>query len=316
MKNQIAFKKTKPFWKSPLFLLLIALALGIFYYFAGPPTLIPQARNNFVVGLKDNNAKVIKTLEEKGYIRNLKFFTNLVGNKQITPGLYFISPNMNAFQLVDVLVSSCQGKWVVVPEGQRKEEIASTLRKNLNWNSDQEKEFIQKAQEGYLFPDSYLILNDSTPDKVIMKLVDNFNEKTAKVDFGNRKKEILTMASLVQREAGNDYEMATVAGVINNRIKIRMPLGIDAAIQYILGNEENWWPVIKSSDRKVTSPFNTYTNKGLPPHPICNPGIAAIKAAANPEQTPYFYYIHDKNHVVHWATTFEEHKANIEQYLR
>ncbi len=315
MKNQIAPKKSKLFLKSPLFILGLII-FAVFYYFAGPPTIIPKARTSFVVGLKDNNAKVIKALQEKGLIKNLQFFTNLVGNKPIAPGLYFLSPSMNAFQVRDALVSYCQGKWVVVPEGQRKEEIAITLRQTLGWTNAQEKEFVQKAQEGYLFPDSYLILNDSNPDKVIAKFLDNFNEKTAKIDFGTRKKEILTMASLVQREAANDYEMATVAGVINNRLKIRMALGIDATIQYILGNEDNWWPVIKSSDRKMDSPFNTYTNKGLPPHPICNPGIAAIKGAANPESTPYLYYIHDKNHVVHWATTFEEHKANIEQYLR
>jgi UPF0755 protein len=121
---------------------------------------------------------------------------------------------------------------------------------------------------------------------------------------------------LVQREAAGSHDMRLISGVIHNRLKQNMPLQIDATLQYITGDFENWWPVPRSSDKFIDSPFNTYQNKGLPPLPIATPSKEAIKAALNPLKTDCVYYLHDSRRVIHCAKTYDQHKRNIRNYLR
>jgi UPF0755 protein len=122
----------------------------------------------------------------------------------------------------------------------------------------------------------------------------------------------------VQREAANEADMPLIAGIIWNRLLNDPPmkLEIDATVQYALGESENWWPRIKPADYKTDSAYNTYLHTGLPPHPICNPGLDAIHAALNPDETDCLYYLHDSNGQIHCAKTYEEHKLNIEKYLK
>jgi UPF0755 protein len=111
-----------------------------------------------------------------------------------------------------------------------------------------------------------------------------------------------------------------IAGILLNRLRDDHPLQADATLQYILGyqtSEKTWWKkALYDEDKKLKSPFNTYTNLGLPPKPIANPGLAAIGAIAAPAQTDFYYYIHDKEGGVHYATTLVEHNANIRAYLQ
>jgi UPF0755 protein len=102
-----------------------------------------------------------------------------------------------------------------------------------------------------------------------------------------------------------------VAGILKKRLQIGMPLQVDATIQYLKGN---WQPIILE-DRKIKSLYNTYLNEGLPPGPICNPGLASIQAVQNPTQTDYWYYLHDTKGVIHYARSLEEQNLNIQQYL-
>ena len=95
-----------------------------------------------------------------------------------------------------------------------------------------------------------------------------------------------------------------------------MSLDIDATLQYVKGTEENWWPQVESKDKFIDSPYNTYKNTGLPPHPIANPGLAAISAALNPLTTSCLYYLHDKYGRIHCSPSYAGHKTNIELYLR
>ncbi|MFH1565593.1 MAG: endolytic transglycosylase MltG [bacterium] len=112
--------------------------------------------------------------------------------------------------------------------------------------------------------------------------------------------------------------MPLIAGILWNRLLKEMKLEIDATVQYARGKtEKGWWTPIKASDiTEIDSPYNTYKYKGLPPHPISNPGINAIEAVLNPIETDCLYYLHDDNREIHCAKTFEEHKANIEKYLK
>jgi len=106
-----------------------------------------------------------------------------------------------------------------------------------------------------------------------------------------------------------------VAGILIKRGENDWPLQIDATVQYILGKKGNWWPQINGGDLKIDSLYNTYKNKGLPPGPICNPGLASIKAVLYPQKTDFWFYLSDKTGKMHYAKTNEEHNNNIRKYL-
>ncbi len=128
---------------------------------------------------------------------------------------------------------------------------------------------------------------------------------------------VINVASLIQREAAGKNDMPLIAGVIWNRLGIDMKLDIDATVQYARGDAgQGWWAPLTFAKNSLESPYNTYIHKGLPPGPIANPGLEAIRAALHPKETECFYYLHDKSGAIYCAKTFEEHKENIEKYLR
>ena len=144
----------------------------------------------------------------------------------------------------------------------------------------------------------------------------NFNKKVEKLNLtllsDNELNKIVTMASLIEKEAGNNEEMPFISGILSNRLKKNMPLQVDASFIYLLGKKSS---DLTKDDLKIDSPYNTYVNKGLPPGPINNPGMNAILASLNPAKTPYYFYLHDKDGIIHYAKTFEEHKINKRKYL-
>jgi len=308
-----------------IFLILI-IGIAIFIYqrqFAAPQKTTEEER--IVINLTTTEADLIPKLKEQGYIRSEWAFNHVLENKgwqgKIEPGGYIVSKGMNAWQLADILVNHPYQKWLVIPEGLRTTEIAEKLQKELNWSNLAKGEFLVEAHEGYLFPDTYLLNLDYTGTEVAKRMKSQFDEKTADLFKEAAEKEIrndtlIVLASLVQREAANDEEMPLIAGVIWNRWLKNMPFQIDATIQYALGRPGNWWPKITPKDYKIDSPYNTYINKGRPPAPICNPGLAAINAVINSEDSGYLYYIHDSKGQIHLAKTYEKHLQNIEKYLK
>ena len=148
--------------------------------------------------------------------------------------------------------------------------------------------------EGYLYPDTYNIAKNSTAHDVIKACLDNYQDKYDKDikklvnKSGKSLKEIMTVASIVEREAVKSDERPLVAGVIYNRLKKDMKLQMCSTVQYILKEDK---PVLSIADTEISSDYNTYINEGLPPGPICNPGMASIKAAANPEKTKNIYFV-------------------------
>jgi len=220
-------------------------------------------------------------------------------------------------------------KWVVIPPGLRKEEIADLLATNLNWTKAQETKWINFYTrlkydhiEGVYFPESYLIPVNETPLQTANRLIAKFNENFQPYLPLFNKQNIqwtkgLTLASIVQREAANDADMPLIAGILLNRLNQKIPLSVDATLQYVRGNTgAGWWAPITASDKKTVSAYNTYKNVGLPPHPICNPGLPAIEAVLYPTKTDCLYYLHDKDHITHCAVTYAEHLANIQKYLK
>jgi UPF0755 protein len=131
--------------------------------------------------------------------------------------------------------------------------------------------------------------------------------------------EVMTLASIVSHEASTAQDMKMVAGVLMNRLNIGMPLQSDVTLQYAKGYDrqlKTWWPEPKAADKAIVSPFNTYMNRGLPPHPICNPGSDSIIAVLQPAKNNFIYYLADSQGKVHYAATLEEHNKNVDKYLR
>lgn len=267
----------------------------------------------------------------EGFIANKTLFTIAFaarGGGTILPGGYKISKQMNSYEIAGILHAKPYMKWIKIPEGLRKEEIATILARELGWTDVQKNMWITTYttmkfdyREGTYFPETYLIPVDEVPLDVANRLIAKFNEKFNPYLPAFNAQNIkwttgLTFASIVQREAANNADMPLIAGILWNRLNNNMYLGVDATLQYARGNTgAGWWAPISVADKSINSPFNTYTNKGLPPHAISNPGIPAIEATLHPAQTDCLYYLHDKQKQIHCAATYEEHQANIQKYL-
>ena len=283
---------------------------------------------------KANQKQTTERLVESGYLR---FSLSLPIARimmfrfgTIDPGGYKISKGMNARELIVKLTSEPQLKWITIPEGLRKEEIGERLAKELHWSSEELDKWNTTYtamqydyREGVYFPDTYLIPVNENGLDTAKRMINRFNERFLGYPEKFTAKNIkwttaLTLASIVQREAAGSHDMPLIAGILWNRLDQNKQLEIDATVQYARGKtDKGWWSPIKGSDtRTIESPFNTYLNKGLPPHPISNPGMDAIDAVLNPEETDCIYYLHDNDRVIHCSASFAEHQLNIDQYLR
>ncbi len=179
--------------------------------------------------------------------------------------------------------------------------------------------------EGYLFPDTYRLYASSTAIDVLRRLLDNFDEKltpelrAAITDQKRSIYDVVTLASIVEKEApisyaGNDNRDARIiAGIFLNRLKIGQALQSDATLSYIFSDNK---VAHSGAELEVDSPYNTYKYRGLPPGPICNPGILAIEAAIHPLATDYYYFLTTEDGRVVYARTYEEHLRNKARYLR
>ncbi|MFH1186825.1 MAG: endolytic transglycosylase MltG [Candidatus Levyibacteriota bacterium] len=279
----------------------------------------------FVVQKGQGVREISSKLKKENLIKDsIVFFiiTKRYGyDKKIEAGDFRLSPSMATREIAEKLTHGTLDVWVIIPEGKRAEEVAEILEEKVpsyedTWIND------LKEHEGYLFPDTYLFPKDADIDLIISIMKNNFESKFNSVKNSKTtnltENETITLASLVEREAKADVDRPLIASVIYNRLNIGMKLDIDATLQYMLGYQEaekRWWKkALTNDDKKINSPFNTYTNPGLPPRPISNPGIASIKAALNPASTNYLFYISDASGKNRYGETIEEHHANIRNY--
>lgn len=315
---------------------VLLIAAGLFaaqYLFFGAPQ-SQEKKEVFTIGLKQSESQILDKLKDQGFIKNKMAFSLVlsVGRKHdaMQPGGYNVSKNMNAWQLAKKLTADPDMKWVVIPEGWRKEQIGELLAKTFNWsNEDLDKwntvytKMKIDYMEGTYFPDTYLIPVDESGLDIAQRMTRRFDEKFAPYVSQFAEQNIvwttgLKLASIIQREAAGKNDMPLIAGIMWNRLLGGMNLEIDATVQYARGKTDTgWWAPIKADDiRNIDSPYNTYKNKGLPPYPIDNPGLEAIKAAAHPAETDCLFYLHDNDRQIHCAKTVEEHQANIDKYLK
>ena len=316
--------------------IITAITLTILLGLAFLATRAPerQADTNVFTISKTNQNQTTERLVEGGYLKSswilpiARLMTLRLG--AIEPGGYKISQSMNARELIITLTSEPQLKWVTFPEGLRKEEIGERLAKQLHWTDEELEKWTSTYtamqydyREGVYFPDTYLIPLDENGLDTAQRMINRFNEKFQGYPEKFAAKDIkwttaLTLASIIQREAAGAHDMPLIAGILWNRLDQNKQLEIDATVQYARGKtEKGWWTPIKGNEtRSLESPFNTYLNKGLPPHPISNPGMDAIDAVLNPQETDCIYYLHDSDGVIHCSASFAEHELNIDRYLR
>lgn len=299
--------------------LLFLLALGLIGFISYRWSIAPVSRDTtaqtFTVPGGQSAGAIASRLKQAGLIKSRTMFKLLVDRQDLSASLqagdFELSPSMNLAAIIQALTHGSQDYWVTFPEGLRVEEYAEKLAAK---SSLEPADFILAAKpyEGRLFPDTYKIPQTASAQDVVDLLTDTFAKKSPAQD-----KKTIIIASLIEREAKHAADRPLVSSVLHNRLNIGMALQIDATVQYILGKPANWWPNNLTRDNlQIASPFNTYLNTGLPPQPICNPGLSSLEAAAAPASTDYLYYVSDSSGINHYASTLEEHNANIEQYLR
>jgi len=255
---------------------------------------------------------------------------------KIMAGSFNLSQSMTVQQIALELTTTPTSARVTIKEGLRREEMADFLAsQELTVFDKDEFLTLSKGKEGYLFPDTYIFSKEESTQTIYNELTKTFDSKVAEGmssdigKSGHSMKDIVIMASLIQREARgpqataanpDPVEMKIISGILWKRIELGIPLGVDATLQYLKGYDSvnnTWWSTSGITDLKSSnSGFNTYKNLGLPPAPISNPGLYAFQAAITPTDTDYLFYLHDNNGKVHYAKTLEEHNKNVDTYLR
>lgn len=206
---------------------------------------------------------------------------------------------------------------VTLPEGMTVREMSTVLAGSVPGFSGEAFLATADEYEGYLFPDTYFIEPGTTPEQFAARMRHTFSDKikTIESEIGRGVaplKDIVIMASIIEKEANTQEDQYIVSGILWNRIERDMPLQVDAVFGYIHG-KSGYAPT--GSDLKLDSPYNTYLYRGLPPGPIANPGLDTLRAAALPIETPYLYYLTGRDGNMYYAKTFEQHKRNRELYL-
>lgn len=304
---------------------------------------------NFIVEEGELPVDVATRLEREGLILNADAFVLLLKCRRAAQGIQAGDHIMRRNMTMDEVILSLQrgttrGVAIIIRPGWRAEQIAEYLETvNLpQFNKDEFLEIVKKGDatysflqdrksnsspslEGFLFPDTYQVLQAISTEQLVNRLLYEFDQRVtpdmrAKAqDQGLTLHEAITLASIVERETVKAEEAPMIASVYLNRVKAKTYLNADPTVQYAIGyvpETKQWWktPVTLAEYQRVDSPYNTYLHPGLPPGPIAAPSMNSIRAVLEPAQTDYFYFLAtgDGGHV--FARTLEEHNANLAKY--
>lgn len=265
------------------------------------------------------------TLKDAGAIRStflFKLVALLTGaSEELRAGTYIFPDKLSTYGLVRALATGLHGDHSIaftVFEGMNIEDIDEAASKTLPLVKPGEFREAAQGLEGELFPDTYHIPETYSAVDLANFLHLTFEERMKEVredieKSGKTEEEILIMASILEREGNSAENMAIISGILWKRIDMGMPLQVDATLDYYLDKSS---AELTRADLESESAFNTYLNKGLPPTPISNPGMRAIRAALYPTETPYLYFLTGNDGNFYYASTFEGHKQNKLTYLR
>lgn len=263
-------------------------------------------------------------LKEDGVIRNalaFRLIVTVMGREHgVYAGDYLFKQPEDIFSIARALSIGAYGLEplrIRVPEG------ATTKQMSIIFGIQLQRlntaNFFAQAQpmEGYLFPDTYFFLPNATEATVIQAMRQNFDSQIAPLlpaiaTSTHSLSDIVTMASIVEKEASKPDDRRMIAGVLWNRIARGMPLQSDVTLLYVVNKPDSQ---LTTADLANASPYNTYVHKGLPPGPIDSPSLSSLLAALNPIKNDYLYYLADKNGITHYAKTYQQHLINKAKYL-
>ena len=327
-----------------LFILLIIAVAGVFlvrnYLSSNMSRAIDQSDTTqiaFEIEKGDAASAIATKLEARGLIHSGFAFTWAVSAQDLDErfhvGTYHLSRSMSGNEILRILTSSAADVRITIPEGFTTEDIAKRLSDLKITDPISFRECVKTCEyplpiledrpdgqslEGYLFPDTYDFTTGTEAREIINVLVRNFNQKLdsqMRIDAVANERtlhEIITVASLIEKEVSDPTDRRLVSGIIWSRLENDIPLGIDATVLYAIGETKT---NITAKDLQVDSPYNTRLYKGLPPGPICNPGLDAIQSAIYPQDSEWLFYLTDAQGVTHYAKTNAEHEENKRQYL-
>ncbi len=296
---------------------------------------LPVKQTDVVIPRGATFADVVAVLRSDGVLAHPLAFRILARLRHVESavkaGEYRFPARQTSDQVLQRLVRGEQtAVWVTIPEGYTAKEVARALaERGLGSTAAYDRIFLHDGveiggrrtptMEGYLFPSTYLIPTDDTPDGAARILVDQFRRElppdaqASARRLGRSVPEVVTIASIIEREGKLDADRPLIGSVIYNRLRLGMPLEVDASIEYVFAEHHD---VITKRDLQIDSPYNTYRHTGLPPTPIANPGKASLDAAFHPASSDYLYYIAKSDGHSVFAKTLAEHNANVNRYLK
>jgi UPF0755 protein len=330
--------------------------LIIFVVFLGALTWYWQSLNSplnaagteriFTISQGENAEQIANNLRQAELIKSVFYFKYYVKRNKLKlqAGEYLISPKLSAREIAGLLAAGqalSRERAIKITEGWNLKDIGAYLQNQVvssadflgraerpikNWQFDFLKpNFLDDAPdqvdlEGYLFPDTYKIFKDAIAEEIIQKMLSNFDKKVTpgmREEIKRQKKtifEIVILASIIEKEVRSEADMKIVAGLFRNRLEVGIPLQADATLSYILDDKIGGHTI---EETKIDSPYNTYKYRGLPPGPIANPGLNAIRAAIYPESTPFMYFLSDPaTGKTIFSRTLDEHNFNKSKYLK
>jgi len=318
--------------------LLFILLVAYFFYGLEPKAADAAASSFFKISKGDGLKEIGSRLSQNGVIKSItvfKIYSLLSGNAQkFQPGIYELNAGMSVPQIVKALTAVGRNEvTLTIPEGMTLKDIdtllssAGVIEKSAlaQFSFDSLKSdypFLSEVSslEGFLFPDTYRFEVGTPVETAVRKMLDNFKAKVwTELSSKNNWYDTLILASYLEREVVDFNDRQIVAGIILKRLKLGMPLQVDATLSYLKCNGELkgcGGAVIAKKDLTLSSPYNTYQRLGWTPTPIANPGEAAVSAALNPVASSYFYYLSaKKTGETIFAKTLEEHNRNRAKYL-
>lgn len=282
-------------------------------------------------------ASVAKRLEEEGLIRNARLATWLARYNEMDGrlhvGQYELSPHQSTQEILEAITQGQVKTWrVTLPEGSRAEEIADRLEASGLADGDQFKaalldpDLVEELNlptsgfEGYLYPDTYWLPQGLSPEDVVRVLVGQFDRvweaeiRTQAEKAGLSRDDVVTLASIVEKETAAPSERARIAAVFLNRLEKGMRLETDPTVIY--GIEDFDGNLRRKHLTDKSNPYNTYQHFGLPPGPIASPGLAALRSVVNPEETDYLYFVSRNDGTHEFSRTYAEHAKAVDQHQR
>jgi UPF0755 protein len=320
--------------------IIVIFILPVVFYWQGinSPADKNGAEKVFTISRGEGVNEISDKLYKAGLIKLKLYFETYVWQKKIEgrlqAGEYMLNSKMNIKEITDILAggkSLSKETSITIIEGWRASEIDAYLKEKGLVKGDEfigavkNYEFLNELPrgatlEGFLFPDTYRIFKDAGAEDIVKKMLDNFDEKLTgemREEIKRQRRsiyEVIIMASLIEKEVRSPDDMKIVSGIFWDRIKNGQALQSDASLSYFLNDKI---AAHGSEDLETDTPYNTYKYRGLPPTPICNPGLNAIKAAIYPKYTDYNYFLNrpDTGETI-FSISYSEHLKNKEKYLK